>query len=207
MGIVGLSLASTVLACAACVSTTQPPEANDVGPDMLAIPRPILEKCVDVGVLETVCPSEMPQVIDKGRRSKAFRTEGSSIFFAEWSAPYPGLSRRNAPPRFAHLNVIASPVDDPLGFRWPTRATTGLEDLDNSPKKRSEPLLLGAFTWGGKEGEVALAPSFPAGGIEGDHLIFRWIEADTAYSISLHAWKPAAESLESLRAVVVSLPT
>jgi hypothetical protein len=60
---------------------------------------------------------------------------------------------------------------------------------------------------GGKEGEVALAPSFPAGGIEGDHLIFRWIEADTAYSISLHAWEPGAESLESLRAVVVSLPT
>jgi hypothetical protein len=79
--------------------------------------------------------------------------------------------------------------------------------LDDSPRKRSEPLLLGAFTWGGKEGEVALAPSFPAGGIEGDHLIFRWIEADTAYSISLHAWKPAAESLESLRAVVASLPT
>jgi hypothetical protein len=40
-----------------------------------------------------------------------------------------------------------------------------------------------------------------------DHLIFRWIEANTAYSISLHAWKPAVEGLNSLRAVVVSLPT
>jgi hypothetical protein len=63
METVGLFLATTVLACAACVSTTQPPEANAVGPDMMAIPRPILDKCVDVAVLETVCPSEMPQVI------------------------------------------------------------------------------------------------------------------------------------------------
>jgi hypothetical protein len=106
MRVVGLSLASTVLACAACASSTQPPESNDVGPDMMAIPRPILEKCVDVAILETACPSEMPQGIDKGRRSKAFRTGRSSVFFAEWSAPYPGLSRRNAPPRFGHLNAI-----------------------------------------------------------------------------------------------------
>jgi hypothetical protein len=169
---------------------------------MMAIPPSLLDKCTDVADLEASCPTEMPQVIDEGHRAKAFRSGRSSIFFVEWSGPYPGLSPRNAPPRFAHLNVIASPVEHPLAFKWPTRATITLEDLDSAPKKRDGPLLLGAYTWADKRGEVALAPSFPVGGIEGDHLIFRWIEADTAYSISLHAWKPAVESFDALRAVV-----
>jgi hypothetical protein len=173
---------------------------------MMAIPGPLFDKCTTVAELEAACPTQMPQVDDEAPRSRAFRSGQSSVFFAEWSGPYPGLSRRNAPPRFVHVNVIASPVDHPLAFDWPTEVTTPLEELDNVPKKRDEPLLLGAHTWAGRKGDIALAPSFPAGGIEGDHLIFRWIEADTAYSISLHAWKPAVASYDALRVVVGSLP-
>lgn len=200
-----LCSAAALLVCAACVSSSQPPEVEDTAPEMMAIPGSLLDKCTDVDDLEPVCPTKVPLVIDEGHRARAFRSGQSSVFFVEWSGPYPGLSRRNAPPRFAHVNVIASPVDHPFASTWPTRATTALEELDGAPKKRDEPLLLGAYTWAGKKGEVALAPSFPAGGIEGDHLIFRWIEADTAYSISLHAWKPAVESFDALRAVVASL--
>jgi hypothetical protein len=43
------------------------------------------------------------------------------------------------------------------------------------------------------------------GGIEGDHLVFRWIEGDTAYSISLHVWKPIAQSFDALKSVVESI--
>jgi hypothetical protein len=46
-----------------------------------------------------------------------------------------------------------------------------LEELENAPQKHAEPSLLGKYTWEDKEGEVALAPSLPAGGIEEDHLI------------------------------------
>jgi hypothetical protein len=206
IGVRSLALCcATLLACSGCVSSPQPPEAQNTAPNMMVIPGPLLEKCTDVAELEPACPTQMPQVIAEDRRARAFRSGQSSVFFAEWSGPYAGLSRRNAPPRFAHVNVIASPVDHPLAFNWPTGATTALEGLNNAPKKRGEPLLLGAYTWAGKKGEVALAPSFPAGGIEGDHLIFRWVEAGTAYSISLHAWKPAVESFDALRAVVASV--
>ena len=172
---------------------------------MARIPLPILRKCTDVANLKVACPTQMPKVNDVRSRARAFRTGRSWVFFAEWSAPYPGPSTRNAPPRFAHLNVIATPVNHPLAFTWPLRATATLEDLENAPKKRGEPLLLGEYTWGGRNGEIALAPSFPAGGIEGAHLVFRWVEDDTAYSVSLHAWKPIDQSFDALKSVVASI--
>jgi hypothetical protein len=166
---------------------------------------PILRKCTDVANLKVACPTQMPKVNDPRSRARAFRTGRSWVFFAEWSAPYPGLSTRNAPPRFAHLNVIATPVDHPLAFTWPLRVTATLDELENAPKKRGEPLLLGEYRWADRNGEIALAPSFPAGGIEGDHLVFRWVEGDTAYSISLHVWKPIAGSFDALKFVVASI--
>jgi hypothetical protein len=59
--------------------------------------------------------------------------------------------------RFAHINMIASPVDHPLAFDWPAQMFTEIEDLENTQDKRDEPLLLGKYTWGGKSGEVAFA--------------------------------------------------
>jgi hypothetical protein len=201
-----LCSATTLLGCAACRSSSPPPAPDDPPADMMGIPEALLHKCTRVAALRSACPTKMPQLTEQAHRAKAFRTGRSSVFYVEWSGPYPGITRRNAPPRFAHINVIASPVDHPLAFDWPAQMITEIEELANAQEKRDEPLLLGAYTWGGKSGEVALAPSFPAGGIEGDHLIFRWIETETAYSISLHAWKPLVESLNDLKAVVESVP-
>jgi hypothetical protein len=206
MVVLSLSAAAILLASGACASSQQMPKPEDAATRMMAIPRTVLDGCTDEAALEPACPTQMPRVTDGESRARAFRTGRSSVFFAEWRGPYPGLSHRNAPPRFVHINVIASPVDHPLAFKWPTRATIALEDLENVPRKRNEPLLIGAYTWTGRKGEVALAPSFPAGGIEGDHLIFRWVEAATAYSISLHAWRPVVKCFNSLRAVVKSVP-
>jgi hypothetical protein len=202
-----LSAAAILLACGACAPSSQTPKPEDIATRMMSIPSPILDTCIAEAALEAACPTQMPRVIDGESRARAFRTGHSSVFFAEWRGPYPGLSPRNAPPRFVHINVIASPVDHPLAFNWPTRATVAPVDLENVPRKRNEPLLIGAYTWTGRKGEVALAPSFPAGGIEGDHLIFRWVEAPTAYSISLHAWRPVVKGFNSLRAVVKSVPS
>jgi hypothetical protein len=201
-----LCASATLLICVGCTSGAPPPKVEGAAPATRAIPQSVTSKCADVTTLTAACPTRMPKVIDEDHRARAFRTGPSSVFFAEWSAPYPGLTARNAPPRFVHINVIASPLHQPLAFEWPVRPTTGLEGLPKAPRKRNEPLLVGTYTWAGRDGEVALAPSFPAGGIEGDHLIFRWIEADIAYSISLHAWKPLDATLETLEAVVGSIP-
>jgi hypothetical protein len=53
---------------------------------------------------------------------------------------------------------------------------------------------------------LVLAPPFPVGGIDGDHLVFRWEDSELQYAISLHAWLPLAEVEATLKAIVVSSP-
>jgi hypothetical protein len=60
--------------------------------------------------------------------------------------------------------------------------------------------------WGTRDGTLVLAPSFPVGGIDGDHLIFRWQQDDTEYAVSLHAWKPLEGASATLRSIVESIP-
>jgi hypothetical protein len=183
-------------------STVSPsPSSDEPPPDLMAIPSSVLDTCTAVAALRAACPTQVPRVDAEDHRSDAFRSGRAWVFFAEWSGPYPGLSARNAPPRFTHVNVITAPIEYELAFGWPQTVA----DIGTIPPERSEPLLLGSFAWGGKEGEVALAPSFPTGGIEGDHVIFRWTAAETAYSVSLDAWDSIPDTLDHLEAVVESI--
>jgi hypothetical protein len=195
---------AALLICTACFSGPSPPKDRNASPEMMPLPPPLLEKCGAMPDVRSACPTELPVLTQRRHRAQAFRSEGSSIFYAEWGAPYPGLSRRNAPTDFSHINAIASPVDRPFAFKWPAGPRNELDDLANAQGRRRVPLLVGTYTWGGKKGEVALSPPFPAGGIEGDHLVFRWVEGDIARSLSLHAWKPLIETLNALEAMVES---
>ena len=40
----------------------------------------------------------------------------------------------------------------------------------------------------------------------GDHLIFRWRDGGREYAASLHTWKPFQETVDTLEAVVASMP-
>ena len=123
------------------------------------------------------------------------------LFSAEWGGPYPGISRRNGPPRFSHLVVQAGEVATMLPFEIPTQA---VEELDLS-RKRKRALLLGRPRWNETSGTLLLAPPYPGGGINGDHLVYLWRQDGAAYTLSLHAWLPLRESTATLRAVVESI--
>jgi hypothetical protein len=56
-----------------------------------------------------------------------------------------------------------------------------------------------------RDSTLVLAPSFPVGGVDGDHLILRWQNDDTEYAVSLQAWKPVVEASATLRSVVESI--
>lgn len=71
-------------------------------------------------------------------------------------------------------------------------------------ERRRRPLFLGRVTWGGHEGVLVLAPPFPRGGLQGNHLIFSWGEGSKA--VSLHGWEPFEEVPTVLRAIVESIP-
>jgi hypothetical protein len=73
-------------------------------------------------------------------------------------------------------------------------------------ERRRAYLSLGRATWAGRRGELLLAPPFPRGGIEANHLVFRWRDGDAARRVSLHGWEPFTEVRPVLRAVVESIP-
>jgi hypothetical protein len=149
------------------------------------MPDKMMQKCQRYSRLKSTCPAMVPEVHDPTfqRALSSHNDPGSWVFFAEWNAPHPGLTDRNAPPAFAHLNLFVGPMSERPGSQH-----------------------LGSRMWNGREGELVLAPPYPIGGMEGDHLIFKWAEGGLDHSLSLHAWEPLVDTEATLRAIVESLP-
>lgn len=188
---------------AACSSG--PPRAPlDRAVGLMALPDSHQERCQRFPQLEPACPRSIPLVESHESRARSFRSgKDHFVFFSEWSGPYPGITTKNSPPRFLHVNVHAGDLGQAFPFEWPVRATALPDPL---PKKRRQAVLLETVTWFGSEGPLILAPSFPAGGIDGDHVVFHWRHEGGDYAISLHAWLPLSETIDTLKAVVGSTP-
>jgi hypothetical protein len=114
-----------------------------------------------------------------------------------------GAPERNRPPAMVHVVVEAGEPRFliPLGPAAPSSAPLG--ELIHS--KRSQAVSLGRVRWGGRRGTLTLAESFPGGGAHGDHLVFRWHEAQVTAVLSLHVWAPASETRATLEALVESI--
>ena len=196
-------LAAIVIAGVACGSENErPTQSQGYEPELMAMPAKALEKCQRGEAVRAVCPVKLPRIkLDTFHHVTAPKADWP-VFSAEWSAPSPKLASKNAPPRFTHL-VVQAEHRDMFPFKWPSEPHpqgSGVKD------KRKEALLLDTPTWGGVEGALVLAPSYPFGGINGDHLIFRWEQAGKIYALSLHAWRPLNESIATLQAVAASIP-
>jgi hypothetical protein len=194
-----------LLVCAACTNGSTPQQTQP-GPapsiSLVAMPPKFLSKCQAIPQLRPACPKVIASV-DHVRllQSHASRVgKDIWVFSAEWNAPWPGLTSRNAPPAFTHVNVIAGNVGRMAGFP--------IHKAPSGPfaKERRVGLSLGKRRWSGRTGVLLLAPSEPSGGLEGDHLVFRWTQRNTHYSISLHAWQPIQQTEATLSRVVASLP-
>ncbi|MDQ3619777.1 MAG: hypothetical protein M3391_06550 [Actinomycetota bacterium] len=178
------------------------PDTSAEAAPLVAMPSKMLASCRRFAELEPACPARVP-AIEKSAftRAKASREAKQLwVFFAEWNAPRPGLSEKNAPPEFAHVNAYAATPDMMVPFES--------EDIgEEMPAgRRTTGLNVGERTWNGRTGELVLAPSYPHGGLEGDHLVFEWKQDDLTYSLSLHAWDSIDETEATLRAMVESLP-
>lgn len=121
-----------VLSACSSSTTTTPAESQ--------VPRPATlvemhdgarRKCVQEPLLRPACPELVPRVTEIGftRSHTDSYGPGTYVFFAEWNAPRPGLTPKNAPPAFAHLNVFAGDLDEVL----PGPTSLGEEPL---PRKR-----------------------------------------------------------------------
>jgi hypothetical protein len=52
---------------------------------------------------------------------------------------------------------------------------------------------------------VVLAPSYPSGGEQGDHLIFRWSRDGVGFAVGLHAWEPLSGAMGTLKMMIGSV--
>jgi hypothetical protein len=149
-----------------------------------------------------VCPTFMP-VTEGPYRSQVIRAPGSRFATLDLSsgAPYPRFTRRNAPPRFAHV-VIEYAIGPPHS-EFLVRPVESLPA--ELPRHREKGWVLGRRTWSGRTGTLVLAPAYPLGGIHGDHLLFTWEAHGESLTISLHTWKPISEAQATLRTIISSI--
>lgn len=159
---------------------------------MMDLSAQAFDKCRRYGPMSGACPSLVPTMEQEiGQRASVRRIgrggKAAYLFEAEWGAPYGNrVNERDAPPRYSHLVVMAGDVGSLLRFE-PARS-------------------LGKRSWGGRSGELDLAPPYPHGGVNGSHLLFRWDEGGNDHAVSLHAWEPLTEAEAALRETVLSIP-
>jgi len=185
--------------------TTTEPDADEVG--LVPTPAGALRRCRRAPAVAPACPREVPEA-PYDSTSPIYVAEsypgaqaGERFFSLQWGAEHPGEPELDRPPATVHVVVSAAPDNE----RGPAvRRATVRDGLLEEPRRTY--LILGRVTWAGRRGALLLAPPFPRGGIEANHLVFAWTARGRNRKVSLHAWEPFTEVPDVLRAVVESVP-
>jgi len=171
---------------------------------MMRMPYGPRSKCRSSRLLRPACPRRIPR-IPGWNTYPSYGNPVTGTFGIERGGEFPGKPELSRPPAMLHLELSADRHGQVLAFPWPSgpsvHARDGLVRM-----KREHPLLLGPVTWAGRHGSLALAPSYPRGGSQGNHLIFRWREGGATYFLGLHSWEPFTETVATLHRIVASLP-
>jgi hypothetical protein len=169
-----------------------------------------LEHCERSGLLRPVCPRLVPRVRAAYLSNLSVELTGRwvlDVFNLERGGEYPQHPERNRPPRMAHVVAVAGSVERLAPFREP-RGGRGVPLRDGLMRRaRAAPISFGRVRWAGRVGALYLMPSFPRGGMLGNHLVLSWRQNARRYALSLHGWEPLTESVRTLRRMVESLPS
>jgi hypothetical protein len=171
--------------------------------EMMATPPAVLARCRSDRYLRAACPTRIPRITGWETYPRPPRAV-DGLFGFQLGGEIPGKPELMRPPRILHIEVARDP-DRWVPFRWPTADAVAPHD-GLVREERQKPVLVGRVTWGGKKGSVALAPGYPVGGSQGNHVMFRWRQGGRAYVVGMHAWEPFSEAYATLRRVVASLP-
>jgi len=206
--------AAVLAACAAAApvggthSTTSPARAVR----MMTTPASVLRLCRRSPLLRPICPRRLPFVNYLRSEEPAYTASlcrvgqpgCAGLRWDDLEIEHTGDGSR--PPIWAHVALAAGEFrhGGSTEFRWPTnrKPVTPHNGLWNAARPRA--LFLGRVRWGGRTGQLILAPSYPAGGMMGDHLIFYYRAHSHDYLLSLHGWEPFLQVVATLRAIVLS---
>jgi hypothetical protein len=208
----GMKHARRLVLCACTLALSQAAPASTGTRDpvrLIPLSATKLDHCERSGLLRAACPRVVPRVGAPYLSNLSVELTGRSVldvFNLERGGEYPRAPERNAPPRMAHVVAVAGNVERLASFREP-RDEPGNEVRDGLVRRsRAAPLSFGHVRWGGRLGALYLMPSYPRGGMLGNHLVFSWRQDERPYALSLHAWEPLTESVATLRSMVEGLP-
>jgi hypothetical protein len=196
---------------AARTGAAQTPSAVGSPVRLMATPPAVLRTCRSSSLLRSACPRRLPYVAHLSSEPayefglcRIGRTGCGGLTWDDLELQHAGPGSH--PPVWAHISVAAGHI---LGsqaslFPWPKSRTP--TPLRNGLFGRDRPtaLFLGQVRFGKRSGTLVLAPSYPAGGMVGDHLIFYWKTNAVDHMISLHGWEPFLQLVATLRAMVDS---
>ena len=137
-------------------------------PALQPMPRDAEELCVSMALVRAACPRLVPKAPAFSAREIERPGLGYTTFSLEAGLSYADPSR-DRPPSFVHLVVEGGKVRPSLdvlvySHRRPVRSRDGLLDGPESreavAKNPPNALFLGDRTWGGKRGELVLAPPY-----------------------------------------------
>jgi hypothetical protein len=176
---------------------------------MAAAPVRVRTACVRSRLLAPVCPRRLPAVESQAWDTMTCLAGTRGCLGLHWDdleLEHVSRSRRFAmrPPTWGHVSVFAGDLSTAFPFAYPrTGRPVPLRDglyEDAGP----DAIFFGSTTWGGRTGTLVLAPSYPRGGEQGGHLVFRWRAGGQEYAIGVHAWEPLTQAAATLRAIVLS---
>jgi hypothetical protein len=179
--------------------------------NMIATPGAVLRLCLSSRVLAPACPHRLPFVSHLAADSaytaslcRIGRRGCAGLTWDDLQIEHGGQG--DHPPAWAHISIAAGRIIHSRGwpFAYPTQGPSIAIHDGLFAEQRPAALFLGRLRIRGNEGTLVLAPSYPHGGMEGDHLIFRWTHGSVEYMISLHAWEPLKQAFATLRTIVDS---
>lgn len=200
--------APATTAPATTAPTTPTTTAGEVaGVALVPTPARAIRRCERFRQLAPACPYLVPEApFDPSSILYQADSYGGPpggddwTFTLGWGAEHPGAPERDRPPALVHVVATAGDL--------PRRRLAGRrQPRDGLLAERGRGfLLLGRVTWAGRRGTLVIAPPYPRGGIEGNHLVFEWRQSGSTYRLSVHGWEPFSEVPVVLKAVVGSLP-
>lgn len=217
--LVGLMAVAASLVLALSVRNTETPHTRaspGTLPDgspirLMATPAAVLHACESSRLLRPACPRRLPYVNHLPSESpydvflcRIGRKGCAGLTWDDLELEHAGPGDR--PPAWAHMSVEAGRIaSSPASlFPWPIKGNPVQPRNGLFSHRRSQFLFLGQIRVGARGGMLILAPSYPLGGMVGDHLIFYWRANSIDYVISLHGWEPFLQVVATLRAIVAS---
>jgi len=169
---------------------------------LVPLPSGQLARCQASALLRPSCIRKVPRVTGNYDAAKGSDRAGPvfHVFNLEHFVP-------SRPPKGAHITVAAGAVWRLTPYADPDRRSRSVQLTEKVRRaSRTRPVSFGHRGWHGRKGILYLAPSYPDGGMLGDHLVFQWGRGNHLRVVSLHAWAPLEETAATLRAMVETLP-